>query len=207
MFVKLTHSTLRRRVAALFGTAAIAGMGLAGGMAGSAQAAEGCENATTPVGQLTREEAEAAALCLVNQERAANGVAPLAQSEALRGAAEGHAEASAQIKWWGPGIDPHTNPATGSTPSSRIAAGGYCPNPISYSYGENAYDGYSTGEGAQAPTAQDAVTWWMNSPGHRANILNPGYTETGLGIVAESPEKAPADAGGTFVQDFGSCTN
>jgi uncharacterized protein YkwD len=200
-------------VAMLFGAAMIGTAGLAGGTAGTAQAevppeaVEVCPGADTPVGLLTRQDAEAAVLCLVNQEREAAGVAALTQNGALGSAAEAHAEAAVQIKWWGPGSDPHTNPQTGSTPGSRIAAAGYCPNPISYSYGENAFDGYSTGEGAQAPTPRDAVTWWMNSPGHRANILNPNYTETGLGVIAESPEQAPADAGGTFVQDFGACTN
>ncbi len=210
MYFNLTARTLRRRVAILSGVATIATIGLAGSMAGTAHAAEACENASTPVGQLTREEAEAAVLCLVNQERSANGLAPLVQNEALRGAAEAHAEAAVQIKWWGPGVDPHTNPQTGSKPADRIAAASYCPNPIEKSVGENAFDGYSTGAGAQAPTPQDAVTWWMTHPEpnqHREAILNPNYTETGLGVIAESPEQAPADAAGTFVQDFGACTN
>ena len=33
------------------------------------------------------------------------------------------------------------------------------------------------------PTAEDVVSGWMNSPGHRANILSPKYTEVGVGVV------------------------
>jgi uncharacterized protein YkwD len=42
-------------------------------------------------------------------------------------------------------------------------------------YGENVIFGYKT------PEAQ--VTAWMNSPGHRKNILTPNYSEIGVGVV------------------------
>jgi uncharacterized protein YkwD len=32
-------------------------------------------------------------------------------------------------------------------------------------------------------TADQMMTMWMNSPGHRANILNPGFTRIGVGAV------------------------
>ena len=41
--------------------------------------------------------------------------------------------------------------------------------------GENIAKGYSTPE--------RVVDAWMNSPGHRANILNPSYTMIGVGYV------------------------
>lgn len=45
-------------------------------------------------------------------------------------------------------------------------------------------------------TADAMMTMWMNSPGHRANILNPAYTHIGIGAVKT--------AGGRWygVQDF-----
>lgn len=48
-------------------------------------------------------------------------------------------------------------------------------------------------------TPQDVVEAWMNSPGHRANILSPNYSEIGVGYVP------PADGHGLgyWVQDFG----
>ena len=31
-------------------------------------------------------------------------------------------------------------------------------------------------------TVQEALASWLNSPGHKQNLLNPGYQELGLGI-------------------------
>lgn len=36
------------------------------------------------------------------------------------------------------------------------------------------------------PTAQAVMDAWMNSPGHRANILNRSYTQIGVGAVSDS---------------------
>ncbi len=35
-------------------------------------------------------------------------------------------------------------------------------------------------------TPQEVVTAWMNSPGHRANILSPSYTQIGVGAAKKS---------------------
>jgi uncharacterized protein YkwD len=64
------------------------------------------------------------------------------------------------------------------------------------------YVGYGFGEIAENvalgyPSAEAVVEGWMNSPGHRANILNPGVVETGIGIARSS-------AGGVYyAQVFG----
>jgi hypothetical protein len=43
---------------------------------------------------------------------------------------------------------------------------------------------------------------WMNSPGHRENILNPDFREVGIGVVAGNP--AAADGyGATYATEFG----
>ncbi len=55
---------------------------------------------------------------------------------------------------------------------------------------ENAYCGYLSGEAA--------VTGWLNSPGHRANLLDPGSREVGLGYYL-----APGGGRGYVTQDFG----
>ena len=58
---------------------------------------------------------------------------------------------------------------TAATAGQRIAAQGY-----SYStWGENIAAGYTT--------AASAVNGWMNSEGHRNNILNCNFKETGVG--------------------------
>jgi uncharacterized protein YkwD len=53
-------------------------------------------------------------------------------------------------------------------------------------WGENIAKGYGS--------AASVVAGWMGSPGHRANILNPAYTQMGIGYVA---------AGNYWCQQFG----
>ena len=66
----------------------------------------------------------------------------------------------------------HTSPTYG-TPFQMIKAFG-----LTYrSAGENIARGYST--------PQAVVNGWMNSSGHRANILNASYTQIGVGYVAQ----------------------
>lgn len=66
----------------------------------------------------------------------------------------------------------HTSPTYGS-PFTMMKNFG-----ISYnSAAENIAMGYST--------PQQVVNGWMNSAGHRANILNPSYTQIGVGYVAD----------------------
>jgi uncharacterized protein YkwD len=156
-----------------------------------------CKGANTSVTQQSQEAAEAAVLCLTNLERAKAGVAAFAPQSSLGVAARGHAEAAVANPWWD-GRDPHTNPSTQSTIESRIAAAGYCTSPKQFWIAENARpDG----------TPQQAVTWWMGSPGHRANILDPKLTDSGVGVARGSADPRDPAIAGTFVQDFGGCLN
>jgi len=64
----------------------------------------------------------------------------------------------------------HTGP-DGSLPPDRLRDGG-----VSFSMsGENIARGQSS--------ASAVMTAWMNSPGHRANILNSEYTHMGVGLA------------------------
>ena len=66
----------------------------------------------------------------------------------------------------------HNSPTYG-TPFQMMKAFG-----LSYrTAGENIARGYAT--------PQAVVNGWMNSSGHRANILNAGYTQIGVGYVAQ----------------------
>ena len=98
---------------------------------------------------------------LVNEERAKEGLAPLTMDAKLSDAALIRAKET-QISF------SHTRP-NGTSFSTVLAESG-----ISYrGAGENiAY-------GQQTPEA--VVTAWMNSPGHRANIMNASYTTIGVG--------------------------
>lgn len=103
-------------------------------------------------------------IALVNEERAAAGCGPLTEDALLRQAAQGHSDDMAAR-----GFFDHTNP-DGADPGRRITAAGYRWS----TYGENIAMGQQT--------AKSVMTSWMNSPGHRANILNCAFKNIGVGI-------------------------
>jgi len=112
---------------------------------------------------------------LINQKRSEAGCQSVSGNDTLRVAAEQHVvdmrdhNAHLQI-----GTDGHTG-TDGSRPEQRIVAAGY--TPISRS-GEILY--YSTDPAANEATN---VAWWMNSPPHRAVMLNCDFTDAGVGLV------------------------
>jgi len=166
-----------------------------------------CANADTPVVLLSQADAEDAVLCLINEQRQAVGAPDLAMNSDLRAAAGANASEAEKLKWWGVGANPHVNLVTGSTPQDRIHDSGYCSGGVPTFTGENCYGAWFTGdpENATGTTPQAAVDWWMRSPGHRANLLKPAYTDTGIGVVIGPPEPVPGASGAIFVQDFGTC--
>ncbi len=100
-----------------------------------------------------------------NAQRAANALGSLALNATLNQAAQAKAADMAANDYWA-----HNSPS-GATPWSFITAAGY-----SYlTAGENLAYGFNT--------SADTITGWMNSAGHRANILNTTYTEVGFGII------------------------
>ncbi|MEB3360167.1 MAG: CAP domain-containing protein [Synechococcales bacterium] len=102
-------------------------------------------------------------LQLTNQFRAENGVPPLALNTLLNSAAQNHSQNMAQQDFFS-----HTG-ADGSSLANRVTAVGY----EYQSVGENIAAGQSI--------PQSVVEAWINSPGHRANLLNSNYTEIGIG--------------------------
>ncbi|MFI9151723.1 CAP domain-containing protein [Streptomyces sp. NPDC053367] len=114
-------------------------------------------------GDLARTEAEVVAL--TNRERAAAGLPPLAGDPALTRAAQAHSADMVARDFYA-----HTAP-DGSRPWDRAAAAGAARRSI----GEN------IACGQRSPA--EVVTGWMNSPGHRANILAPGFTHIGVGFA------------------------
>ncbi|MFE2236226.1 CAP domain-containing protein [Streptomyces sp. NPDC059442] len=114
---------------------------------------------------------------LVNVERAAAGCKALTVDADLTDAAQEYSDAMAAT-----GNFSHTG-TDGTQPQDRIEAAGYTWSRS----GENIAKGQ-----ADAAAVVDA---WMNSPGHRANILNCGFTEIGVGVST--------DGGPWWTQDFG----
>lgn len=104
---------------------------------------------------------------LVNEVRAKNGLKALTYDWELSRVARFKSQDMKDNKYFA-----HNSPVYG-TPFQMIRNFG-----ISYrSAGENIARGYRT--------PQAVVDGWMNSSGHRANILNSGYTHIGVGYVAD----------------------
>ncbi len=111
-----------------------------------------------------RPELEAEMLRLVNEERAADGLAPLEADPELAEVARRH---SADM--FARGYFAHRTPE-GKSPFDRIR--------------ESEVRFRTAGENlALAPSLQMAHTGLMNSPGHRANILRSKFGRVGIGIL------------------------
>lgn len=121
--------------------------------------------------------AAAQVLSLVNEERAKVGCSPVAANSALTTLAQSYSEDMAAR-----GFFDHTDP-DGRTPWDRAEKAG-----ISNLGGENIARGQ-----ADAAAVMDA---WMNSPGHRANILNCDFKTLGVGVELGS-------GGPWWTQNFG----
>jgi hypothetical protein len=90
----------------------------------------------------------------------------------------------------------HTMP-DGRGLADRVRPTHYLPERGSWVLGEN----LAWGSGALA-TPRSIVAGWMNSPGHRANVLDPGYRDIGVIVVPGSPTRR-FTGGATYVADFG----
>ena len=131
-------------------------------------------------------------LCLLNGERADYGLPPLRTNTRLAVAARRHAGDMVEKSYFAhEGKD-------GSTVRSRIASTGYIPSSGRWVIGEN----LAWGTGALA-TPKSIVNAWMNSAGHRANVLHAGYREIGFGIVLGNPSGQATGAGATYATAFG----
>ncbi|KAI9594528.1 hypothetical protein BDF19DRAFT_414575 [Syncephalis fuscata] len=117
-------------------------------------------------------------VCLVNQERVQRGLNALGPNAALDNAAQRHSDDQAKMNTM-----THTG-SDGSDPSKRVSEAGYDWT----SMAENVAYGY--------PDEQTCMTKWMQSPGHRANILKTGLTHFGsaVGYSGSTPY---------YTQDFG----
>ncbi|MGW1622039.1 CAP domain-containing protein [Streptomyces sp. NPDC002172] len=120
---------------------------------------------------------EAEVLKLVNEERAKVGCSAVSASSSLTKLAEAFSDDMAARNFFD-----HTDP-DGKTPWDRAAAAG-----ISNLGGENIARGQAT--------AQAVMDAWMNSEGHRANILNCDFKTLGVGVHF-------GEGGPWWTQDFG----
>ncbi|MFD8161943.1 CAP domain-containing protein [Streptomyces malaysiensis] len=118
-------------------------------------------------------------IALTNAERAAARLAPLAPDPRLAAAAQAHSDDMVARDFYS-----HTGPE-GHQPWDRARAAGVTHRGI----GEN------IACGQRSPA--EVVRGWMDSPGHRANILKPDFTHIGVGHATGSR------AGTYWTQVFG----
>ena len=136
---------------------------------------------------------------LVNLKRTQAGFPALASDDALSAVARGHSMDMARR-----GYFEHETPE-GLTPSDRAAEAGYgCRKDYDTYYtegvAENIYSGWLYGSTTYSgpvgvkdyltphAIAEGAANGWMDSPGHRENILGPRYDRVGTGVAVSEEE-------------------
>jgi uncharacterized protein YkwD len=150
-----------------------------------------CGDVGLPAQSLGLARTRALTLCLLNEERAAEGLAPLRYEARLELASQRHSEDMVRRRFFA-----HDTP-DGVDPQARILATGYAAN--------NAYTGENLAWGERAESSPvEIVDAWMRSPGHRENILRPDFTEVGVGVVlGDGPKRSAAEVSATYTTDFG----
>jgi uncharacterized protein YkwD len=114
---------------------------------------------------------------LTNAFRAANSLSKLTWNDKLAGAARSHSQDMADRNFFD-----HINP-DGKGPTDRAEALGYSWK----AYAENISSGYQN--------AVSAVDGWINSPGHRGNLLTTTCNEIGVGWIESGESYGTQDFG------------
>ncbi|MDR0978710.1 MAG: CAP domain-containing protein [Lachnospiraceae bacterium] len=134
-----------------------------GGSGGSSGSSSGGGTSTSSVLNANEQEV----FNLINEQRAAAGLSALKIDEELQNVARIKAQDMVNNSYFS-----HTSPTYGS-PFDMMKNFG-----VSYkTAGENI---------AGNSNNRAAVTAWMNSSGHKANILNSSFNYTGIGVVSSS---------------------
>jgi uncharacterized protein YkwD len=148
-----------------------------------------CAKADELPRHMTITEVRVSTLCLINAERRKRGLAPLRHDLRLALAGTRHVRDMVGARYFS-----HDSRG-GRRFDTRIARTGYARGKRA-TVGENL--AWGTGELA---TPRSIVRGWMNSPGHRANILHRVYREVGIAIAHGTP-RSP-NAGATYATEFG----
>jgi uncharacterized protein YkwD len=156
-----------------------------------ASAADTCPNAERTPDNATVSELAAGVRCLLNQERAGQGRTATSPNHRLAVAASRHAADMVARHYFA-----HTS-LGGSTFVDRIRRTGYLPPKGRWSAGEI----LAWASGTQA-TPRGIVDAWMASPEHRTILMDPKFSEVGVGVTFGSPQGGQGPAL-TVDADFG----
>ena len=154
--------------------------------------AAGCDRADSNAEQLSSGQARDAIHCLVNKERTQRGLSRLDRDKKLQRAAQRHND-----RMHGTGCFAHACPGEAEL-DRRLDGVGYLDSGLTrWAFGENI--AWGTGDSG---TPRAIVGAWMNSPGHRVNILSSSFREIGVGFSLGTP-RSKNDLGGIYTTDFG----
>jgi hypothetical protein len=137
--------------------------------------------------------AKAELLDLHNEERAARGVPPLCWRAELANAAQSHSEDMMNRNFYS-----HDSPE-GVSPAERVRSHGYPSAFVAENIHLRRVSGLSE---ANVRDLENVVEDWMNSPGHRRNLLDARMNEIGIG-VAVGRHGGDIKAAGAYTVNFG----
>jgi uncharacterized protein YkwD len=183
---------MTRTAIRLLSALALAGLAVAL-PAATASAAAPCANADLVPTASNLAAVRAATLCLLNVERTSRGLVALRADGQLRKVAQRYTGQMVTHRFFA-----HVG-HDGSTLSSRVVSSTkYVARAASWSLGENLYWG-----SGRLATPQQSVEGWMNSPGHRRNVLNSRFRDIGIGITIGAPEDVSGSSAATYATEFG----
>jgi uncharacterized protein YkwD len=142
-----------------------------------------CAFADAEAGQATAAQLDQSTLCLLDQERTRRGLEPLTASGPLAETATKYSSYMVANRHFD-----HVDLA-GHNVLDRVGADAPSLLDRLRVVGENL--GWGTYE---LSTPREMVGGWMNSPGHRQNILYPGYQIIGIGVVGGAPRAGESNA-------------
>ena len=151
--------------------------------------AAGCNGAGASASQVSKRTLVRATLCVLNHQRRKHGLRPLRLDKRLSRAARMHSAAMARHSFFS-----HDSP-NGSTSWIASARPATSAAPAT---GTSART--SPGAPAASRATRRSPRAWMNSPGHRANILSRSFGAIGIG---DRPRHPGRGRGATYTTDFG----
>ncbi len=157
-----------------------------------ARTAASCDNTGARAGEVSESALASSAVCLLNVERTSRGLRALRVNGRLSAAAQQHTDDMVRRRYFS-----HTS-RSGNDMGDRIRRQGYLSGARSWMIGEN----LAWGSGERS-TPRSIVRAWMNSSGHRHNILTARFREIGIGVSDSAPQ-ATANRGATYTTTFGS---
>jgi uncharacterized protein YkwD len=157
-----------------------------------ALAEQACPAANETPAHASKPEILRATLCALNRERAHSGLHELKLNKKLSRAARRHARDMGRRNYFS------HDTLGGGTFVDRIRAEGYLKGARSWVVGENLAWGSRSFSRPRV-----IMKLWMNSAGHRANILNASFREIGIGLAYDAPVARGGKPVCIYTTDFG----